>query len=104
MINFHVNCFGSLAPIHRITNKCEGILCGPGKRKGCSSAGSSSQTMVADRIMEGRIQGEGVKVKGLPVAGNAAIGDNFFKPPPGSARCAFGKLVNRKKLHMGYFK
>ena len=28
---------------------------------------------VADRIMEGRIQGEGVKVKGLPGAGNVAI-------------------------------
>ena len=59
---------------------------------------------VSDRIMRGRIQGEGVKVKGLPVAGNVSIGDNFIKPPPGSARCAFGQLVNRKKLHMGYFK
>ena len=28
---------------------------------------------VADRIMEGRLQGEGVKVKGLPIAGNTAI-------------------------------
>ena len=28
---------------------------------------------VADRIMGGRIQGEGVKVKGLPDAGDAAI-------------------------------
>ena len=59
---------------------------------------------VVERIMEGRIQGEGVKVKGLPVAGNAAIGDNFFHPPPGSARCAFGQLVNYKELHVGYFK
>jgi hypothetical protein len=33
---------------------------------------------VTDRIMRGRLQGEGIKVKGLPVAGNAAIGDNFF--------------------------
>ena len=58
----------------------------------------------ADRIMEGRIQGEAVKVKALPVAGNAAIGDNLIKPPPGSARCAVRKLVNCKELHMGYFK
>ena len=29
--------------------------------------------MVTDRLMEGRIQGEGVKVKGLPVAGNFAV-------------------------------
>ena len=27
----------------------------------------------ADRIMKSRIQGDGVKVKGLPVAGDAAI-------------------------------
>ena len=59
---------------------------------------------VADRIMGGRIQGEGVKVKGLPGAGDAAICNNFIKPPPGSARCAFRKLVNCKELHMGYFK
>ena len=58
----------------------------------------------ADRIMGGRIQGEGVKVKGLPGAGNIAISDNFFKPPPGSARCAFRELVNCEELHMGYFK
>jgi hypothetical protein len=57
----------------------------------------------ADRIMGGRIQGEAVKVKGLPVAGNAAIGDNFFQPPPGSSCYAFGQLVNRKELHMRYF-
>ena len=43
-----------------------------------------------DRIMEGRILGEGVKVKGLPVAGNFTVRDNFLKPPPGAARCAFG--------------
>lgn len=60
--------------------------------------------MVADRFMEGRIQGEGVKVKGLPGAGNFAIGDNLFKPPPGPACCALRQLVNRKKMHMGYFK
>ena len=29
--------------------------------------------MVTDRFMEGRIQGEGFKVKGLPVAGNFAV-------------------------------
>ena len=29
--------------------------------------------MVTDRFMKGRIQGEGVKVKGLPVAGNFAV-------------------------------
>ena len=58
----------------------------------------------ADRIMAGRIQGEGVKVKGLPVAGDTAMCDNLFQPPPGSARCAFRKPVNRKELHMGYFK
>ena len=29
--------------------------------------------MVADRFMAGRIQGEGVKVKGLPVAGNFLV-------------------------------
>jgi hypothetical protein len=29
--------------------------------------------MVADRFMAGRIQGEGVKVKGLPVAGHVTI-------------------------------
>ena len=58
----------------------------------------------ADRIMGGRIQGEGVKVKGLPITGDFPIGDNFIKPPPGSACCAFRKLVNRKELHMGYFK
>jgi hypothetical protein len=57
----------------------------------------------ADRIMEGRIQGEAVKVKALPVAGNAAIGDNLIQPPPGSPRCAFGQLVNCKELHMRYF-
>ena len=58
----------------------------------------------ADRIMGRRIQGEGFKVKGLPGAGDIAISDNLFQPPPGSARCAFRKLVNRKELHMGYFK
>ena len=60
--------------------------------------------MVTDRIMGGRIQGEGVKVKGLPVTGDITISDNLFKPPPGSARCTFGKLVNCKELHMGYLK
>ena len=29
--------------------------------------------MVTDRFMKGRIQGEGVKVKGLPVAGDFAV-------------------------------
>ena len=58
----------------------------------------------ADRIMAGRIQGEGVKVKGLPVAGNVAVGDYFIKPPPGSTRCAVRELVNRKEPHFGYFK
>ena len=29
--------------------------------------------MVTDRFMGGRIQGEGVKVKGLPIAGDIAI-------------------------------
>jgi hypothetical protein len=59
--------------------------------------------MVTDRFMKGRIQGEGVKVKGLPVAGNFAVCDNFIQPPPGSARSPFGELVNRKELHMGNF-
>ena len=57
----------------------------------------------AGRIMEGRIQGEGVKVKGLPVAGNFTVRYNFLKPPPGSPRCAFGQIVNWEELHMGYF-
>jgi hypothetical protein len=58
---------------------------------------------VADRIMGGRLQGEGVKVKGLPITGDITISDNLFKPPPGSPRCAFRELVNGKKLHVGYF-
>ena len=60
--------------------------------------------MVTDRIMEGRIQGEGVKVKSLPITRDIAVRENLIKPPPGSARCAFRKLVNCKELHMGYFK
>ena len=60
--------------------------------------------MVTDRFMKGRIQGEGVKVKTLPGAGDAAISNNLIKPPPGSARGAVRKLVHCKELHMGYFK
>ncbi len=60
--------------------------------------------MITDRFMGGRIQGESVNVKGLPVAGNVAIGGYFIKPSPGSARCTVRKPVNRKELHMGYFK
>ena len=58
----------------------------------------------AERIMGGRIQGEGVKVKSLPITRDFAVRDNLIKPPQGSARCAFRKLVNCKELHMGYFK
>ena len=58
---------------------------------------------LADRIMGGRIQGEGVKVKGLPGAGNAAICNNFIKPPPGSARCAVRKLVQLQRTAYGIF-
>ena len=57
----------------------------------------------ADRIMAGRIQGEGVKVKGLPSAGDIAMSGNLFQPPPGSASCTFRQLVNCKELHMRYF-
>ena len=58
----------------------------------------------ADRIMEGRIQGERVKVKGLPDMGDFAMSNNLLKPPPGPPRCAFWQLVNCEELHMGYFK
>jgi hypothetical protein len=57
-----------------------------------------------DRIMDGRIQGEGVKVKGLPNMGDFAMSNNLLKAPPGPPRCAFGQLVNCEELHMGYFK
>ena len=60
--------------------------------------------MVTDRFMKGRIQGEGVNVKGLPVTGNVAICDNFIKAPPGSTRSTIRELVNRKEPGLRNFK
>jgi len=48
------------------------------------------------------IQGEGIQVKGLPVVGNVALGDDFIKTPPGSARRAVWQLVNCEKLPVRY--
>jgi hypothetical protein len=48
-----------------------------GKKAAAAQARRRKQ-WVTDRIMRGRLQGEGIKVKGLPVASSAVIGDDFF--------------------------
>ena len=56
------------------------------------------KSMMTDMFIKGRIQGRGIKVKGLPVVGCHSIGDNLIKPPAGPSRCAVRQLVKAKEL------
>ena len=104
MINFHENCLGAWPQFTGSRIKVKESYAVQASERAAAQLARRRRQMETGRIMGGRIQGEAVKVKCLPVAGNVTIGDNFIKPPPGSARCAFGEPLNRKKLHMGYFK
>ena len=56
-----------------------------------------------DRIMEGRIQGEGVKVKGYQWRAMPRLAIISSKPSPGSAGCAFGQAGQLQKTAYAIF-
>ena len=73
MIMFHVNYLGAQPQFTGSRINVKESYAVQASERAAAALARRRKEMVTDRFMKSRIQGEGVKVKGLPVVGNFPV-------------------------------